>query len=511
MFQYKVAQYDISRGRIPKPETVARRLALLKPFGLTHLQLYIECVVETSVFPAVGCGRTPVTADYLRQLVRLGADYGVRVIPLFQVLAHQDRLLALDEFQELGELPPPLNRRRPNNFLPGSARTRERVSAWLEELIPLFDGPFVHVGCDEAWSVGAGRSRELAEQRGLAPLLAEYLGEIRKTIVRHGKRMMMYADPAIFWPEILPLLPSDIVLVNWHYGIPGDAYEQDNRHFEAHPRLFAQGHEIWSSGNNMAEYVMTPFHRFEKNVDTWLGLARLHPSPGFVIGDWGSNANINPHLLSILGDQYALMRLANESLTLDTFLEAFSTLVLGAADTAFMDAWRRMVLAQNNPGYIDPRLISFCCCFGSMYLDDPATSPFGRLIGCCRKEGLTQLLGDMRIARARLSDVRVRTSAHPDFLDDSRHLADRLIAMALRALLWHDIVWDTGYPAPLRQRDDRRAAWLTEYLERADADIEWYGEEWRRDNLESDRESCLLAMKRARDSIRCAVSGQATA
>ena len=52
----KVIQYDISRGRIPRPETVFRHVQILKKYGLTGVLLYIECFVDNNRILIYGGG-----------------------------------------------------------------------------------------------------------------------------------------------------------------------------------------------------------------------------------------------------------------------------------------------------------------------------------------------------------------------------------------------------------------------------------------------------------------------
>lgn len=499
MFQYKVIQYDVSRGRIPTIETVKRHMDFLRPYGVNGILFYMESVVQTDTFPAVACGKTPITKDYLRELNKQCTRRGVHLIPLFQTLAHQDNLLKLDAFQHLGEFPPPQNQSLPNNFLPWSAEVREKVARWLGELIPLFDSPFVHLGCDEVFNLGRGRSHDRVAKQGMENLLADYFSFLNDFVRGAGKRMMIYADLCVDFPGLLALLPKDIILVNWNYGLPNEAYEADNHHFAAHPKLSRCGHTVWGSGNNMAEYGGIPFYRLEKNTETWKGLCRRHGAEGFIISDWGYEYTF---VLSILGDQYILMKLEDEALTLERFLASFSRTILGEKNRSFIKAMTLILRAQGNPRYFDRRLTHLGPHFGSLMMEDPAASGFmGRHFGCLTERGLDRFLADMREARDLLAGIRRSRLPHPDLWEDCRMIGERALMIALRAKLWHEYAWDTSYPGPLADRDQRRKPLLKEYMGLSAANLQWSRKRWRADNMESELDMAMSALENARSAI----------
>lgn len=506
MLGYKAIQYDVSRGRVPKLSTVADRLDMLTPYGLNMLCFYLESVVESEVLTPVGCGDTPITRDYLAELRCICAEREVLFTPIVQILGHQEKLLSLPDYQHLGELPPPDNGTGSNNFLPGSDEVKDVLFAWLDELLPLFDSPFVHVGCDEVWTLGQGRSAALVKEKGIERVFADYLIAFHGFLTSRGKTLVCWADLIVDYPGILELLPDDVVIANWGYGTPRETFERDNQHFAAHPFLASRGHRLWLCGNNMAEYICTPFQRLQTNTNTWLELAEQHGAEGYLITDWGSYSNVNPHVLSSLGDLYILMKLRDPALPLARFLEEASRCFMGADSPAFREALGLMLRAQNNPDYFPQRDTDWAPCLPGLMLADPTgENSTARRFGCYERAGLDRFLTEMRRAHRLTHELDTTHAARPDEVQDLAMLANRLLAVALRASLWYEYVWDSSY----RGHDERylaacrdRAAKRQEYLRRAEEDLHWYQDRWREQNLESDWAACEHALTSAMESIR---------
>lgn len=495
----KVIQYDISRGRIPRPETVFSHVQILKKYGLTGVLFYIECVVENSVFPASGCGKTPVTKEYLSE-IRSYLDWqGMEFIPIIQVLGHQKHLLERPEMEYHREC-------KDNNssFRIDSAATREAIKSWLSELIPSFSSGYVHVGGDEAFSVGLGRSREYVLRHGFEEAIAGYFNEIHGFLISHGKKMVIYADLLIHYPAIRDLLDRDIVICNWGYCTMTEIYEQENHNFSMHEYV-TSGRVNWVTGNNMAEYVITPFQRLEENTSIWLELGNKSNANCFIISDWGSYSNINPFTLSLIGDIYILERLRKNDFSLENLLDELSILIIGNNHNAFKTALRIMFEAQKNPLYFGERLKDWSPLFPTLWLAEPDSRDVIRTCACFEMNGLIKFEQDARKVCKLMNTICPAGCANHEILEDIKALARRLLALALRTRLCFDHTWYTGAVwleksdfEPLQNR-------LDEYIELARQDLEWYMGKWNLDNLEGFQKKCRRDLTEAITSVSKAV------
>jgi hypothetical protein len=491
--KHKILQYDVSRGRIPLPETILRHAGLLKPHGLTGVMLYMESVVENTVFPTAGCGDTPITADYIRRLETGLATMGLGLTPLFQVLGHQENLLSLPSCKKHGEL-----RGGGFNFRLDRPQTRALVKKWLSEVIPLFKSDYVHAGGDEIYSIGLGRSASVIKEKGMEQALADYFNDIAAHIGGMGRRMMMYADMPIHYPALRDLLAPDIILTNWNYGVMDECYERDNHHFARHEDVCAK-HKNWVVGNCMAEYIATPLRRLEENSSIWLELGAKSRAEGIIISDWGSHENCNPFALTLLGALYILRRLGDKGYSAGDFFADAALFVIGKRDRAFESAMELICMAQGDQKYFSDRRAARLMgpCMPLLLFGDPASRDSLRFFGAVSREGLESFSREARSAWQNMMGIDLKSAERPDLLQDITAVARRVYAASLRALLCYDHTWDSGSIWMTEAGAAPNVRRLNEYRELAKADIRHCDRRWKEENLESRRKDCLKFLRRA--------------
>lgn len=494
--QSKIIQFDVSRGRIPKPETIFRNVDFLKKHGLNGVMFYMEDVVENSIFPTAGCGKTPITKDYLAHVKEYLQKNNLEFIPLLQILGHQCNLLHNNSTAEHRELP-----NEGGCFRIDSPETTAKVKSWVAEIIPFFNSEFVHVGTDEVFEIGLGRSAGIIKAQGFETAIAGYLNDWCAFLGKLGKKMVMYADFLIHYPAMRDMLSKEIIMCNWGYGTYYNAYEKDNRNFAMHEFVTADRRN-WVAGVNGAEYTMIPFRQIEENVRIWLELGGKSCADTFVIGDWGSRENVNPYSLSAVGSMYILKRLRQNDLSIDDFLEDLSCEITGGSSQEFKRSLKIMLLAQNNTDYFSRRLIEWAPFFPTLLYNDPESKSLLRVATCLELDGLMNFENDMRDAVGMLESIPDERSRHPWIIDDLRHLSKRLLALALRSRLCYEFAWNTGAFWLEEKKLTPNRRYLGEYLSLAKSDIEWYMAQWDSDNFKTCRDRCLKMMTDAMESTR---------
>ena len=494
--QKKIIQYDVSRGRIPKPETIFRNVSFLKGHGLSGVLFYIESVVENSVFPTCGCGETPITTDYLVLVNEYLKKNNLEFIPLLQILGHQHNLMHIDSMAKHREI-----QNGGSCFRIDSPETTAKVKSWVAEVICNFNSEFVHVGTDEVFTIGLGKSADIINMYGFETAIAKYLNDWCAFLKKLGKKMVMYADFLIQYPAIRDMLSKDIILCNWGYGTYYNAYEKDNHNFSMHEFVTA-GRRNWVAGVNGAEFTMIPFRQIEENVRIWIELGRKSDAGAFIIGDWGSWHNANSFSLSVTGSLYILKRLSQNDYSIDDFMDDLSYEILGDSNQEFKSAMKIMLLAQNNVDYFSRRLIEWAPFFPTLLYDDPDSKDLMRVASCLEQYGLISFEKDIRLAVKMIESVSNEKSKQSLLLDDLKHLAKRLLALALRSRLCYEYAWNTGAFWVEEDKLIPNREFLEEYLLLAKADIEWYIKQWDSDNLATCRDKCLKMMTAAMESTK---------
>jgi N-acetyl-beta-hexosaminidase len=134
-------------------------------------------------------------------------------VPVFQTLGHFENILNLPDFIQYAEYPGAASLNVTN---PASD---EFLFNMLEEVVPLFQSPYFNIGADESWDVGLGANRDLVARDGIAALHASHYKKVFQKVKALGKKPLMYSDMLLNHPEILSLIPKEVVLVDWHYNL----------------------------------------------------------------------------------------------------------------------------------------------------------------------------------------------------------------------------------------------------------------------------------------------------
>ncbi len=466
-FNKIIFQYDIARGRIPKPETIFRQLDILIPFGLTGIMLYMESVLENSVFPACGSGKTRVDAEYILSLRKYCELHKIDLIPHVQILEHQYKLLALPEMEPFADYPGAACFRLDSNEL------RQKMKLYLSEIASLFPSQYIHCGGDEAVRLGLGKSRAWLEETGFEQGVADYINELNAHIRSLGKTMLLYSDECIVFPKLTPLLDSDIVIVNWGYCFKDEVYERENHHYARH-RQAVNGHDFMVTANNMAEYIFLPFKRLEANVNIWKELGR--DASAFIISDWGSYENINPHTLSLLGTFFTLHKLREDTYDIDAFAKDVRLLV--GYDAGFDSVFKDMLLAQSNDFF--PERFGYPL-FPMFLTSHPDDRSFVWHMAFLDRRKIELLLRKMRNAETWLLNHHLQT----ELAEDLKALANRLVAMILRLLLCMEHAEYTGACWVSQEAIDTQQRMYEECLSRMRKDLCYLSENWDEDNFPS--------------------------
>ena len=213
-FQYRGMMDDISRGPIPTLDFMKQQVRRLAEMKVNLLMYYTEHVVATR---SHGDFAPPdaISIEEWRELTRYARRYHIQIAGNFQSLGHFEKILAHPRYKHLGE--------RGRMLSPVLPESLEFLRDIYTEMVPAFSAPFFCVNGDEAYDLGRGASREQVEKLGAGRVYAEHFIRLHGVLKDLGVRMMMWGDMALKYPEILKILPKDIIFGAWHYG-PLDSY-----------------------------------------------------------------------------------------------------------------------------------------------------------------------------------------------------------------------------------------------------------------------------------------------
>ncbi len=322
-FGRRAYMLDVSRDRVPTRETIAWLIDVLAELRFNELQLYVEHTFTYTGHDVVWRDASPLTHDDMAWIAGRAAENGVDLVANMNGFGHMGRWLAHDEYRQLAECPDGM----PAVFGEGGLSEPTCLeptadNAWFavelaREMISAVGGDRIHIGGDEPFELGDGRSAGRVAELGRDHVYLEHLNRIIGPLVADGIEVLFWADLFRRDRSLMTEIPAGATGVVWNYeqpsesswiefippglvdrlGMPDDA----NLGFEAHARLFiesdtpfwvAPGTASWNTiigrNTNAAANV----------VDAAVGGAR-HGAEGYLLTVWGDNGHHEPLVVSL--------------------------------------------------------------------------------------------------------------------------------------------------------------------------------------------------------------------
>lgn len=214
--------------------------------------------------------------------VRYCRSLGLEVIPLQQSLGHLEYVLrhprymvAREDTRDLCQLCP----RKPTE-------ARRLLRGLLEDVRELHDGPFIHLGGDEAYLLGhCPACRAYAHTHGLSQLYAAHMRNVIAEARALGWRPVIWADMLLKHPECAGLIPTDTVLVDWNYGWARDRFGDPQK-------LLDRGFEIWGAAALRSapdNHSLTWWDRHLRNFRDFIPQAARDSYRGMLLTSWSTS------------------------------------------------------------------------------------------------------------------------------------------------------------------------------------------------------------------------------
>ena len=151
----------------------------------------------------------------------------------------------------------------------------------------MFDADDFNVCCDETWELGKGRSKRRADRIGTGRVYLDFLLKIYRLCEHHEKRMNVWADILLKYPELLDKLPRDMVLLNWEY-------EQDGKNISRTKEIAAAGMMFMvCPGTSSWQTHGSRLPNSIGNVSNFARYGRKYKAEGLLNTDWGDQGHRN--------------------------------------------------------------------------------------------------------------------------------------------------------------------------------------------------------------------------
>jgi hypothetical protein len=207
---------DWSRGPLPNMEFLKREIRTLAAYKVNIFSPYFENTFAYSSSPVAAFPGGSMTPDEAREMVGYAAQYHITIIPEQESFGHLHNVLKYEQFSPLGETP------HGSVLAPGDPGTLPLIASWFAELAKVFPGPWAHIGADETFELGLGKTREAVKQQGLGAVYLNFLTQIHATLEPNHKQLLFWGDIAEHSPELVGTLPKDMIAVPWIYDARPD-------------------------------------------------------------------------------------------------------------------------------------------------------------------------------------------------------------------------------------------------------------------------------------------------
>ena len=297
LFERRGLMLDISRNRVPTMETLRQLVDALHALQYNELQLYTEHTFAYTGHETVWQNASPMTAEEIHELDDYCGLRGIELVPNQNSFGHMERWLRHDTYRPLAECPdgfehPLAGWRDSGSTLYPSKESAAFMDELYAELLPNFTSSQLHIGGDEPWELGKGRSAARVASQGKHRIYLDFMKRLFTLTRAHGRRPQFWADIIMERPDLVPELPEGVIPVIWGYEADSPFAEQCRVVAEAgfaNRYYVAPGAGNWNSFSGRLDVA-------EANIRLAAECGHAHGARGLLLTAWGDNGHHQPWL-----------------------------------------------------------------------------------------------------------------------------------------------------------------------------------------------------------------------
>jgi hypothetical protein len=303
---------DVSRDRVPTQASLFALVEQLAALKLNVLQLYTEHTFAYPGHETVWGEASPMTPEEVRALDAFCAERGVELVPNQNSFGHMERWLRHPAYHALGEL------ESGGGCLAPSEEAARFVGSLYDALLPCFRSRRFHMGCDETFDLGRGRSRAACAERGTGRVYLDFVLRLLGDLERRGRHVELWGDIVLQHPELIPLLPKQGLTADaWFYEAPADPAAVPDEvagalarfgytrellaGFSGHAPRFAEAGVPFQvcPGTSSWNSFVGRWSNARENVRDAVAWGRRSGAEGMLLTDWGDNGHLQPPAVSL--------------------------------------------------------------------------------------------------------------------------------------------------------------------------------------------------------------------
>ncbi|WLF69066.1 glycoside hydrolase family 20 zincin-like fold domain-containing protein [Clostridium septicum] len=330
-FKNRGFYHDVTRGRVPKLETLKKLVDKAAFYKVNQIQLYIEHTFAFKDMSEVWVDKDPLTAEEILILDEYCKVRHIELIPSLATFGHLYEVLRTKSYSNLCELENMENdeysfvdRMAHHTLDVSNDESLKLVKNMLNEFIPLFTSNKFNICGDETFDLGKGKSKRLGEEIGQGKLYTVFLNKIIDIVKGYDKEVMFWGDVILNHTEVINEIPKDVICLNWNYG--SEATEEGTR------KIYEAGREQYvCPGVAGWSHLMNLMDNGFENIRRMVSYGVKYKASGVLNTNWGDYGHINILNSSIPGMAYggALSWNPNGEKDFETIYKALSIIEYG--------------------------------------------------------------------------------------------------------------------------------------------------------------------------------------
>ena len=316
-FKHRGFYHDVTRGKVPKLETLMNLVEKASFYKINELQLYIEHTFAFKGMSEVWIDKDPLTSEEIILLDRYCKNKHIELIPSISTFGHLYEVLRTKSFKNLCELTETtkpeysfVDRMAHHTLNVTDEDSIKLVGNMLEQFMPLFSSNKFNICCDETFDLGKGKSSKEADRLGIGKLYVDFLNKVISIVKEYDKEIMFWGDVILNHPDLINTIDKDAICLNWNYWCGVE--EKDTRIIAESGRkqYVCPGVGGWSHLMNLMD------NAFE-NIYRMISYGVKYDAIGVLNTNWGDYGHINLLSSSIPGMIYGAALSWNPSIEKD--------------------------------------------------------------------------------------------------------------------------------------------------------------------------------------------------
>lgn len=303
-FLHRGYYLDQTRGRVLKPESLKRTVDLLARYKINEFQLYIEHTYLFRGFSEMWRDETPLSAQEILELDHYCRERHIELIPSLSSFGHLYDLLSTKSYGDLCELTGSdrqpfsyLDRMQHHTINVSDERAFPLIKERILEYMALFSSDKFNICADETFDLGKGRSKALADQKGVHRIYIDFVKDLCGFLVENGKTPMFWGDIICAEPDLIRELPKETICLTW-------GYDPDQSEDDCRKMAQAGAVQYCCPGVRGWNHFMNQLESSYLNITKMCSYAEKYGAIGILNTDWGDYGHINQPEHSIPGMIY---------------------------------------------------------------------------------------------------------------------------------------------------------------------------------------------------------------